>query len=160
MSGAADDLDAIAARLVGSWRLVRWVIVHGDAAHTTTHPYGGDAEGLLVYTADGWMSGAIARPNRVPFSIGTLRTAPESERLASAASYFHYASRYTLRAGATGPQVVHAVRLAANPGMVGTEQVRDVAFDADGSLHLTGAERNNRGSPVRQHKLHWRRATP
>jgi hypothetical protein len=160
------SLDGIAARLVGSWRLVRWAMVHADAALGTTFPYGADADGLLVYTADGWMSGAIARANRPPFSIGTLRSAPEQERLDACSGYFHYASRYHLRQGPAGPQVVHEVLLALDPGTAGTAQVRDVAFGADGTLHLTANERSARGPSQRhqrhprQQQLQWRRWAP
>lgn len=53
--------------------------------------------------------------------------------------------------------MIHSVTLALNPGMVRTEQVRDLAFDADGTLHLSAPERGRRGEPVRHHRLHWQR---
>ena len=145
--------------LVGTWRLVRWDIAWPDGSRPPELPYGLDAEGLLVYTADGWMSGVVSRTNRAPLSIGTLRTAPESERIAAFESYFHHAGRWALRMGPRGePQVVHTVTQALNPGMVGTDQVRDVAFDDDGTLRLTGHERPRAGGTARAHRLHWRRA--
>jgi hypothetical protein len=146
-------------RLVGAWRLLRWEIVWDDGSRAPELPYGTDAEGLLVYTADGWMSGVVSRRNRAPLSIGTLRTAPERERLEAFASYYHYAARWALRTSPSGgPQVVHSVRQSLNPGMVGTDQVRDIVFGDDGTLQLAGLERGRSGT-MRIHRLHWRPAT-
>ncbi len=137
--------------LLGAWRLVRWQIDYDDG-RPPTFPYG-DAEGLLSYTADGWMSALISQPNRARLSTGNVRAAPEAERLAAFDSFFSYAGRYEVR----GTQVVHTVAHALNPNFPGTEQVRDMTFGADGTLTLS-AEDTLPGTAVRRtHRLVWRR---
>lgn len=146
--------------LVGSWHLVRWEIVYDDLRPPTL-PYGPDAVGLIVYAADGFMSACIARAGRARLSSDSVRTAPQAERLAAFESYFHYAGRYTLQRDAalpTGMQVVHRVSMALNPNFVGTEQVRDVAFDASGTLTLSASDTVPGSTVVRHHRLRWSRS--
>ncbi|MCI1191208.1 lipocalin-like domain-containing protein [Calidifontimicrobium sp. SYSU G02091] len=147
--------------LLGSWRLVRWEIAYADG-RARTLPYGADAQGLIVYGGDGVMSACIARAGRQRLSSDSARTAPEAERLAAFESYFHYAGPYTLRRGAdlpTGLQVVHRVEMALNPNFVGTEQVRNVAFDGHDVLTLSADDTVPGSAVVRHHRLVWRRAS-
>lgn len=143
--------------LIGSWRLLRWEIVYADRRPPTL-PYGADAVGLIVYAPDGFMSASIARAGRGRLSSDSVRTAPEAERLGAFESYFHYAGPYTLKRDAalpTGMQVVHRVSMALNPNFVGTEQVRDVAFDASGTLTLSASDTVPGSTVVRHHRLQW-----
>lgn len=138
--------------LTGAWRLVTWRIDYDDR-RPPTFPYGRDAEGLLCYTADGWMSALIGRSNRPRLSAESVRSAPAAERLTAFDSFFSYGGPYEVRDG----QVMHKVVQALNPNFVGTEQVRDMTFGADGTLTLS-AEDELPGTTVRRrHSLVWRR---
>lgn len=134
--------------LIGSWRLVSWTISYADGR--ATHPFGEEPDGLILYTADGAMSAAIARKDRPGFGRSDIRNAPESERAAAHDSYFSYAGSWTL----DGDQVRHAVTLALNPDFVGTRQVRDVLLEG-GQLTLSADEGS--GEKARHHALVWRR---
>lgn len=142
--------------LLGSWQLVRWDITYGDGRPPSL-PYGERATGLIVYTGDGFMSACIAADGRAPMSSASVRSAPEAERLAAFESYFQYAGRYELRRAATGLQVVHRVSHALNPNFVGSEQVRNVAFDAQGTLTLSASDTVPNSQVARHHRLMWRR---
>jgi hypothetical protein len=52
--------------LVGAWSLVDYYT--RDAHGVVEHPLGVGALGLLVYTADGHMSGSMQRAGRAPFA--------------------------------------------------------------------------------------------
>lgn len=143
--------------LLGSWQLVRWDITYGDGRRPTL-PFGEQATGLIVYTGDGFMSACIAAAGRTPLSSASVRSAPEAERLAAFESYFQYAGTYKLRKAATGLQVVHRVSHSLNPNFVGSEQVRSVAFDADGMLSLSASDTVPNSSVARHHRLTWKRA--
>jgi hypothetical protein len=144
---AALDAD----RLVGTWQLHRWQCIYDDG--TSTEPFGPGAEGLLLYSADGWMSACIMAQGRAPLSTANPREAPELERAAAFDGYFSYAGRWRIRDG----RVQHEVTLALNPGMVGTLQVRDARL-ADQELTLSAAESVRGGT--RLHRLAWRRPAP
>ena len=142
--------------LLGTWHLVRWEIAYGDGRPASL-PFGADATGLITYTADGTMSACIARAGRTRLSSDSVRSAPPAERLAAFESYFQYAGPYTVRGEPGRQQVVHRVTHALNPNFVGTEQVRDMAFGADGSLTLSASDTVPGTDVARHHRLVWRR---
>jgi hypothetical protein len=142
--------------LLGTWHLRRWEIAYGDGRPATL-PYGPDAVGLILYTADGWMNACIARGQRPRLSGDSMRKLPTAEALAAFESYFGYAGRYTLRRLDGRPQVVHEVTMSLNPNFVGSEQVRDMHFDAAGRLTLSAADTVPGSDVARFHRLTWER---
>ena len=142
--------------LLGTWHLVRWEITYGDG-RAPTLPYGADATGMICYTGDGNMSACIARGGRAPLSSASVRSAPVDERLAAFESFFQYAGPYTIQGEAGRQQVVHTVTHALNPNFVGTRQVRDMAFGADGNLTLSASDTLPGTMTARHHSLVWRR---
>jgi hypothetical protein len=143
--------------LLGTWQLVCWDIQYGDG-RAPTLPFGAEATGLICYTGDGWMNACIARGKRAPLSSESVRSAPESERLAAFESYFQYAGPYAIRSTAEGgQQVVHSVTHALNPNFVGTQQVRNMAFSPEGELTLSASDVVPGTSVARHHRLVWRR---
>ena len=142
--------------LLGAWHLRRWDISYSDG-RAPTYPYGTDATGLIVYSSDGWMNACIARGSRLRLSSDSARHAPEAQRLAAFESYFSYAGPYALREHQGRPQVVHTVTLSLNPNFVGTHQVRDLHFDADGRLTLSASDSVPGSAVRRHHRLLWQR---
>ena len=143
--------------LLGTWQLVRWDISYGDGRPATL-PYGEAAVGLILYSTDGWMNACIARPDRSRLSSDSVRSAPERERLAAFESYFQYAGRYEIRGEPGAQQVVHSVTQSLNPNFVGTQQVRDMHFDAEGRLTLSASDTVPGTAVARHHRLMWKRA--
>ncbi len=143
--------------LQGTWQLVRWDISYGDGRPPTL-PYGDAAAGLILYSDDGWMNACIARGGRERLSSESVRSAPESERLAAFESYFQYAGRYEIRGEPGRQQVVHTVSQSLNPNFVGTQQVRDMRFDEEGLLTLSASDTVPGSAVARHHRLVWRRA--
>jgi hypothetical protein len=142
--------------LLGTWHLVRWEIAYGDGRPVTL-PYGDKATGLIIYTTDGTMSACIARGGRTRLSSDSVRSAPESERLAAFESYFQYAGPYAIRVKEGQQQVVHSVTQSLNPNFVGTQQVRNMDFSADGGLTLSASDTVPGTSVARHHRLIWER---
>lgn len=158
VSSAPPDLAAqTAQRLRGVWQLLRWEIAYSDG-RPSSFPYGEDAIGLIQYTHDGGMAGTISRRTRPRLSGESVRSVPESERLAAFESYFSYAGSYETRVHQGQAQVVHQVDLALNPNFVGSQQVRQVDFGDDGGLTLSASDALP-GAPgvMRHHRLIWRR---
>jgi hypothetical protein len=146
--------------LLGTWQLVRWEITYSDE-RAATLPFGERATGLITYTADGTMQACIARGDRQLLSSASVRSAPETECLAAFESYFQYAGPYEIREirGATGEQqqVVHHVTHSLNPNFVGTQQVRNMIFAADGGLTLSASDTVPGTDVARHHRLIWAR---
>ncbi|MEO6625911.1 MAG: lipocalin-like domain-containing protein [Burkholderiaceae bacterium] len=143
--------------LLGTWHLERWEIAYGDG-RAPTLPYGAEATGMICYTGDGSMSACIARGGRARLSSDSVRSAPVAERLAAFESFFQYAGRYAIQGEPGKQQVVHTVTHALNPNFVGTQQVRNMAFAADGLLTLSASDTLPGTTTARHHSLVWRRA--
>jgi hypothetical protein len=154
MSPAETDLEGVRRQLLGAWSLQRWQI--GIDGREPSLPFGPDASGLIVYSADGWMNATIARAGRPALSTASVRHAPAQEQCAAFESYFNYAGPFSLRAIDGVPHVLHEVRFSLNPGFVGTTQLRRIDFDGDRYLSLSADEPV--GTGVRRHRLDWRRA--
>ena len=145
--------------LLGTWHLLRWDITYSDE-RAATLPFGERATGLISYTADGTMQACIARGDRQRLSSASFRSAPEAECLAAFESYFQYAGPYVIRQaqGAGGQQqVVHHVTHSLNPNFVGTQQVRNMTFAADGGLTLSASDTVPGTDVARHHRLIWAR---
>lgn len=142
--------------LLGTWYLVRWDITYSDGRPATL-PFGDQAAGMILYTSDGTMSACIARGTRARLSSDSVRSAPEAERLAAFESYFQYAGPYSIGGTSGRQQVVHSVTHALNPNFVGTEQIRDMAFDDEGNLTLSASDTVPGSTVSRHHRLVWRR---
>ena len=149
-------MDKLDNPLLGTWHLVRWDITYGDGREPTL-PYGNSATGMIAYTTDGFMSACIARGGRDKLSSASVRSAPVDERLAAFESYFQYAGPYEIN-GSTGKQrVTHRVTHSLNPNFVGTQQVRNMTFSADGNLTLSASDAVPGTDIARHHRLVWAR---
>jgi hypothetical protein len=65
-STAADDLRT---NVIGAWKLQSYESRSIDGSNVT-YPLGVDAEGIIMYTADGYMSAQLMRSGRSPSSLG------------------------------------------------------------------------------------------
>lgn len=137
--------------LVGGWDLLDWRIeTSGD--DIPGHPFGEDAQGQIMYTADGRMSAVISRAGRKPLSTPSPRQASAEECRQAFTSFFCYAGTWQLE----GDTVVHQLSLALNPAMLGTEQRREARLTGD-RLELSAREALS-GGRARHHRILWQRA--
>jgi hypothetical protein len=138
--------DALAARLVGTWRLVSYETV--DEGGRRTRPYG-DAVGRLTYDRNGTMTAQVMRPNRAPVSLG------EGNAQQVRAAYIGYIAYFGMyEVAGDGDSVVHRVEGSLNPAWVGGIQVRRMRFD--GNRLILQATVEKVGGSVR-HELTWER---
>jgi hypothetical protein len=140
-----------ADQIIGAWELEEWRIGYGDG-RAPTHPFGTKASGLLLYTADGFMSAGISRPVRPSLGGGSARHVDAATKCAAFDGYFHYQGRYAIE----GSRVVHTVMQALNPDFVGTRQVREARLTG-GVLELSAEDVLPGTSITRHHQLRWRR---
>jgi hypothetical protein len=104
--------------LVGRWRLVAWEITHGQ--DETLRPLGDDADGLLIYTAEGSMAVQITAAARRPLGSPDPLGGSEPERAAAYSTCLAYCGRYEV----CGETVVHTVEVSLFPDWAGARQVR------------------------------------
>lgn len=139
--------------LVGTWKLVRFV-VHRSGGQGDVYPFGEDAQGLILYGADGWMSAVLSHADRDELSSRRLESmgkAPDAEKAAAFETYLSYCGRWRLE----GDEVVHSVEHALVPNIEGTELRRHWAFVGE-QLVLSYEIVGKRGLP-RTYELRWER---
>ena len=138
-------MNAEANGLIGAWRLVSWSRVYADG-RAPEYPLGEDAQGILMYTADGHVSATLmkkARPAEAPVS--------EAEAARAYGESFAYAGRYEVRDGAA----YHSIEIATNPALIGITSTRHIALEGD-RLILSGPD--FAASSPRTQRIEWRRA--
>lgn len=133
--------------LEGSWLLVHWRRTAPDG--TVSYPLGTDAQGLLVYAADGHMSVMMAGADRKTIAGSDPLGGPVDDRAAAYSSSLAYFGTYE----SDGKTVVHHVQSSLYPNWSNTVQSRPIV-DRDGQLVLLTPQVP--GSPVNE--MAWRRA--
>jgi hypothetical protein len=152
MTPSTTDRDTtLALALQGDWGLVSWTIEYPGSGRST-QPFGADAEGLLMYSANGHMAAVLQQRNRPALSRANVALVPDSEKAAAFASYLQYAGTWTVQDG----NVLHTVQFAMNPNLTGTVQVRTMAFEGD-RLVLGADEPLESGGVSRRHRIVWAR---
>ena len=122
--------------LHGGWRLDSFV-ARDDAGHTR-YPLGRRPRGLILYTADGWMSAQLAPdPSGGADEIG---------------DYIAYGGRFHVDAAAG--TVRHDVVMATMPDLIAQPQLRQYEIDGD-VLTLSATMTDDSGST--HSTLVWRR---
>jgi len=135
--------------LVGRWRLLSWSARDEDGE--VTYPFGEKAEGTLVYTADGWLTVALAVGDRPNLSTEDLIGGSDDERAEAFSTYIAYSGTYEVE----GDVVVHRITMSLFPNWVGSERRRHVDLSAD-ELVLTTPPMEV-GGDVLVSELRWTR---
>lgn len=115
------------AKLIGGWELERWTTFHADGSES--YPFGTDANGLIMYSADGHMSCHLAMANRPLLDAPTVFDVPDAEYGKSLRAYSGYFGTFSVDADAG--VVTHHVTGAWYPNFAAVDQPRRFAFAGD-----------------------------
>lgn len=114
---------------VGTWKPISWEVMQSDG--TTHYPFGKDAVGYLMYTADGYMAAEIMDPDRqqsdpnLPLETAVARNLQDRDQARAFSTYLSYCGTFTVE----GNTLTHHVKAGLIPGWTGSEQVRPFKFD-------------------------------
>jgi hypothetical protein len=112
-------------QFLGTWRLVSLEL--RDAEGQAIFPYGQDAIGYLMYTADGYMSAHIMKAHRSNFVGFDMLAATQEEQAIAAQSYIAYCGLYEIQCN----KVIHHVQASLFPNWVGVSQERFFEFKGE-----------------------------
>ncbi len=110
--------------LVGSWKLISCHLK--DSNGQTAYPFGKEAQGRLIYEADGRMAVQVMNPNRPRFTSADPLATSEAEVRAAFGGYTAYYGAYSVNP--EEQTIVHHIEAALLPNWVGTEQRRHFEF--------------------------------
>ena len=137
--------DYTAEDFYGTWQLESWKETSADGK--IIYPFGKNAQGYLLYTTDGYMSGVLMKKARATLGV-SLETLSEFKQTLTrpwlivkivksarglinyfkgATTYFHYGGRFEV----VGSQIFHHVDCSLIPDLIGGDQVRDFEFTDD-----------------------------
>ena len=117
----------IRARLIGAWRLVSMHETRADGE--VVYSLGEDAQGQLLYSAEGRMSAQLMRANMRRFANDDIREATSEERAIAWPDYFGYFGTYSIDAERN--VVIHHVEGSSFPNLNGSKQVRLFRFEGE-----------------------------
>lgn len=112
---------------VGGWQLVLWTTFHPDG--TEEYPFGRDAVGQIMYSADGHMTCHLMRADRPRFDKPSAYNVGDEELGRSMRDYTGYFGSFSIDADAG--IITHHVDGAWFPDWIGSEQPRRYAFSGD-----------------------------
>lgn len=139
----------VADDLWGAWTLVSYREELEDGS--TRHPMGSDPKGLLLYTADGFMSAQLMKAHRSAV-VGDLRSPTTEEAREAATSYIAYSGRYRV----TEHGVEHSMEVSLFAGWMGQVQLRRAELEGESLRLRTATPFLSAGVRV-QATLDWRR---
>ena len=138
--------------IIGAWTLESYQIFALDGSDSS-YPLGPSAKGIIMYTADGYMSAQIMRSGRSQFHTDDLSGADTDELAVAAKGYLAYSGPYTVSDDGV---IAHHVDISLLPNWVGGTQYR-AAQIADARLELSPAQPVLMNGQPRSGRLIWRR---
>ena len=126
MSTDTDNI-SIADRIVGTWQLVEYSTTSDSG--NVDYPLGSEARGLIIYSADGYMSAQIMRAGRAEYRSRNVHSGETNERAEAAGGYLAYSGPYHVDEGNSA--IWHEMAVSLYPNWLGENQKRNVRFDGD-----------------------------
>ncbi len=142
-------------KLVGAWTLVDVVKEPVDGSPPARRPHGERPAGLILYTADGFMSAQIMDLDRRPAASSDWSAVSPEEYADQARGYFAYAGSFEV--DEERGIVTHSVQVSLFPGWVGGDQPRVAELVGD-ELWLSGASPEMADGRLVVTRLRWVRA--
>lgn len=127
--------DALRDKLVGAWKLVSYV-ERDRPDGPVRYPHGEDAQGLIMYTPDGYMSAQIQSSGRPNYDRAFASGGTPEQAAAAALGYLAYSGRYFVDE-ASG-DIRHEATLSLVPNYLGQFHLRH--SDLDGNNLTLSAE--------------------
>ena len=90
-------------------------------------PYGEQPLGFAFYSAEGYTSTILSRPDREHFAGGDIMSGTDAEKLAAFATAGAFSGRWEL----VDDTILHHLECTTFPNWVGTTQVRPFEVDED-----------------------------
>lgn len=123
ISGIAQEGARMRDQLVGAWQLVSYVSTPEDPTKEATHPLGNDPKGILLYTADGYMSAQIQALESAKEEIDAKST--------QLTGYLGYAGPFHIDETGSEPVLQHHMSLSSFPAWLGDTQRRLVRLEGN-----------------------------
>jgi hypothetical protein len=115
-------------KLVGAWELVSYV-ERDSPDGPVRYPHGEDAQGLIMYTPDGYKSAQIQSADRPNYDKPVASGGTTEQAAAAALGYLAYSGRYFV--DESKGDIRHEAKLSLVPNYLGQFHLRHSDLDGD-----------------------------
>jgi hypothetical protein len=122
----------------------------------TTHPFGTQPEGVLIYTEEGFVSAQLMNPSRGAARTADWGSGDRTDLADAAAGYIAYCGRFVV--DELREMVTHIPLVALLPGLIGSDQHRAVVLGAH-ALTLRTEPRQSSDGYSMSSRLEWTRVS-
>jgi hypothetical protein len=145
---------AIASRLVGVWKLVRYT--EEREGREDNFPFGPEPEGVLIYTPDGFVWAQLMKPGRSRFESHDWHGGTADEYRQAGSGYIAYCGIYEV--DEENATVAHIPSVALVPNLILKEQLRSASMSGD-RLILCAISTSAENGTSSSSRLEWQRTT-
>jgi len=122
--------------LVGAWNLVEYRAEPVEGDKTVMHPMGTDVDGIIMYTADGYMSAQLMLPGAPKFVKDDMAGGTEAEFAGAMKRYLAYSGPFEVVEDVSVISLTHTMSVCSFPNWLGNVQKRTAKME-DGVLTLS-----------------------
>ena len=147
--------------IVGTWNLISFSVVKQDGLSSRKkYPFGSDAVGRIIYSADRYMNATLSHKERSSLSVELEQShlASLEEKEIAFDTYMNYTGHYLLLPTDKKSGIIeHHVDMAFNPSMIGSIQKRRYQILQNGILKLSYDWESTKNGNKRQYtfQLFW-----
>ncbi|KAI4215914.1 MAG: hypothetical protein LQ351_001902 [Letrouitia transgressa] len=124
---------SLRSQLIGAWELVKYSASKEQDQNNNVYPMGEDAQGIVIYTPDGYMSAQIQKPGQPKFQFDDLNAGTEEEIRAVGEHYLAYTGPFYLDESGEVPILYHHMTNCTFPNWLGKSQRRTVVLSEEGA---------------------------
>ena len=149
--------------IVGTWNLISFSVVkQDDLSSKEKFPFGSDAVGRIIYSADRYMNATLSHKKRSSLSVELEHShlASLEEKEMAFDTYMNYTGHYLLLPTDQHCGIIeHHVDMAFNPSMIGSIQKRRYQILQNGILKLSYDWVSSKNGNKRQYtfQLLWKK---
>jgi hypothetical protein len=154
---------SIRSQLVGAWGLTEYCAYLPNDESDKLYPMGPDAQGIIMYTPDGYMSAQLLTPGQKPFGENEIGGGTEAEWATVGKHYVAYTGKFYLDENGDEkgrPILMHNMQNANLPNLLGDTQRRimKIVDESDGKYLVLSLDNPAmfHGTP-RIIRVRWRR---
>ncbi|KAK4888171.1 hypothetical protein LTR27_012900 [Elasticomyces elasticus] len=147
-------------QLIGAWELVEYSAFPPASPSSKIYPMGENAQGIIMYTPNGYMSAQLQIPGQSPFASGDMNGGTTEELAEAGRKYFAYTGQFWLDESGDESILMHEMRCSSFPNWLGNVQRRIMKLSADGGeqfLTLGPEKAVEVMGEMRMTRLVWRR---
>lgn len=126
MPSAAD----LRQSLIGAWRLVEYKITPANGGEPS-YPLGKDADGIIMYTPDGYMSAQLMQKGAPKFAVADLSGGTQEELAEAMKRYLAYSGGFEVKEVDGKPHLSHRMQVSSYPNWLGNVQQRVIKLDGE-----------------------------